>query len=164
MRTLFTGAIAALAMGSVLMISNATSPASAADGMAVIEKRINLMKNDVLGPWKVITAFAKEDKGTVADVAKAATELGAAAGQIAGLFPKGTGRGDFDDKVTRALPKIWEDWAGFEKAAGVLVAEAATLAKTAAGGDTAAIKAQIGATGKNGCGGCHTPFRGEKVK
>lgn len=163
MWTLFTGAIAALAMGSVLMISQGTSPAHA-DGHVVIEKRITFMRKDILDPWKVITAFAKEDKGTAADVAKAATELSAAAGGIAPLFPKGTGRGDVDAKMTRALPKIWEDWAGFEKAANVLVAEAATLAKTAAGGDTAAIKAQIGVTGKNGCGGCHTPYRGEKVK
>lgn len=164
MRTLLTGAIAALAMGSVLMISQGTSPAVAADGKAVIEKRVAFMKKDILKPWLVIKGFVKDHKGSAADVAKAATALSGAAHGIAPLFPKGTARGDFDAKLTRALPKIWEDWKGFEDAAGVLAAEAAKLASVAAGGDAAAIAAQFGNTGKFGCGGCHKPFRGDKVK
>lgn len=164
MRIIFTGAIAALAMGSVLMISQGISPATAADGTAVIEKRIGYMKKDILKPFLMIMGFVKDGKGSAADVAKAATALSAAAHGIAPLFPKGTGRGDHDAKVTRALPSIWKDWNGFENAGGVLAAEAAKLASVAAGGDAAAIAAQFGNTGKFGCGGCHKPFRGEKVK
>lgn len=163
MRTFFMGAIAALAMGSVLTISQGISPAHA-DGHAVIEKRIAYMKNDILKPFLTIKGFVKDGKGSAADVAKAATALSAAAGGIVADYPKGSGRGDHDDKVTRALPKIWEDWAGFEKAAAALGAEAAKLASVAAGGDKDAIGAQFGMVGKNGCGGCHKPFRGEKVK
>lgn len=164
MRTLFTAAIAALAMGSVLLISLATSPAMAADGKAAIEKRVKHMRTDILKPFLMIKGFVKDKKGTAADVAKAASALSAAAHGIVAGYPKGTARGDYDAKVTRALPAIWKDWAGFEKAAGVLAAEAAILAKVAAGGDAAAIAAQFGATGKHGCGGCHKPFRGDKVK
>jgi len=163
MRTFFMGAVAALAMGSVLMISQGINPAHA-DGHAVIEKRINYMKNDILKPFLVIKSFVKDGKGSAADVAKAATALGAAANGITADYPKGSGRGDHDAKVTRALPKIWEDWAGFEKAAGALAAESAKLASVAGGGDSGAIAAQFGMVGKNGCGGCHKPFRGEKVK
>jgi len=163
MRNYLTLTFGALVLGSALLISQAISPAHA-DGHAVIEKRIQFMKKDILGPFLVVKGFVKDGKGSAADVAKAATALSAAAKDIAAGYPKGTGRGDHDAKVTRALPKIWEDWAGFEKAAGVLSSEAAKLASVAAGGDSAAIGAQFGAVGKNGCGGCHKPFRGEKVK
>jgi cytochrome c556 len=164
MRTFFTAAIAALAMGSVLLISQGTGTAIAADGKAVIEKRVNHMRTDILKPFLVIKGFVKDGKGSAADVAKAATALSAAAHGITAGYPKGTARGDYDAKVTRALPAIWKDWAGFEKAAGVLAAEAAVLANVAAGGDAGEIAAQFGSTGKHGCGGCHTPFRGDKVK
>jgi cytochrome c556 len=164
MRTLFASAITALAMSTLLLISTGTGPAMAADGKAVIEKRIAFMRADILKPFLVIKSFVKDGKGTAADVAKAATALSAAAHGIPPLFPKGTSRGDFDAKVTRSLPKIWEDWKGFEDAAGVLAAEAVILANVAAGGDAAAIGTQFGAMGKHGCGGCHTPFQGDKVK
>ena len=45
-----------------------------------------------------------------------------------------------------------------------LLDESAKLAKVADGGDKDAIVKQIGMTGKIGCGGCHKPFRGAKVK
>lgn len=163
MRTVVTSAIAALVMGSMLMISAGTGTAAAA-GKADIEKRVAFMKTDILKPFLVVKGFVKEGKGTAADVAKAATALSAAAGGISKGYPKGTARGDFDAKLTRALPKIWEDWNGFEAAAKRLAAESAKLATVAAGGDAGAIAAQFGMTGKNGCGGCHKPFRGEKVK
>ena len=60
---------------------------------------------------------------------------------------------------TGAKPEIWLDWEGFEKAAKTLEAEAVKLMEVAADGDKAAIAAQLGAMGKNGCGGCHRQFR-----
>lgn len=164
MRTFFTGAISALMLGSVLMLSPGMSPAVAAEGKAAIDARLKLMKGDILKPYLAIKKYAKEGAGTAADVAKNAAMLSAAASKITALFPKGSGRGDFDDKTTRALPKIWQDWKGFEAAAARLGAEASKLAAVAASGDAAAIGAQFGMVGKNGCGGCHKPFRGAKVK
>lgn len=137
--------------------------ATAAD-MSAIDKRRDLMKNVVLKNFKTVKTFIETGKGSAADVQKAADAITAAAPKIAPLFVKGTGRPDVDPKKTRALPKIWEDWAGFEKAAKALGDEAAKLSKAAAGGDAAAIKAQYVETGKKGCGGCHKPFRGDKVK
>ena len=136
---------------------------SAAD-MSIIEKRKDTMKKVVLKNFKVVKEFVKDGKGSAADVAKAADALVAVAPKIPALFPKGTGRPDVDAKTTRALPKIWEDWAGFEAAAKALGTEAAKLSMAAAKGGKDAIAAQFGATGKKGCGGCHKPFRGKKVE
>ncbi|NKB55393.1 MAG: hypothetical protein GKS00_03560 [Alphaproteobacteria bacterium] len=156
--TYMTVAVLILAVGSL-----ASDPA-AADGMATIDKRKAFMKTDILKPFLVIKKFVKDGAGTASDVAASARKINAVAGQIPALFPKGTSRGEFDEKVTRALPKIWEDWKGFETATAALVTESAALAKIADGGDSAAIGAQFGKMGKLGCGGCHKPFRGAKVK
>lgn len=155
-----TGAIAA---AFVLAVAAAV-PATAMSGKETIEKRKVFMKEKILKPYLVAKKFAKEGEGTASSVAENATALSAAAAKITADYPKGTGRGDFDDKVTRALPKIWEDWQGFQAAATALQTEAAKLATVAAGGDKNAIAAQFGMVGKLGCGGCHKPFRGAKVK
>lgn len=122
------------------------------------------MKKVVGKNWKAIKAYAKKGEGTPAAVAAHAEAISKAAAKIPALFPKGTGRGDYSDKMTRALPAIWKDWSGFEKGAKALATESAKLAVIARNGDKDAIVKQIGATGKLGCGGCHKPFRGAKVK
>jgi cytochrome c556 len=146
------------------LIAGMSGPVVALEGVAAIEARVKFMKNDILGPFKVIKGYVKKGMGSAADVAAAARKINAVATKIPGLFPKGTSRGEFDAKTTRALPKIWQDWKGFEAAAGVLAKESMTLAKTADGGDKAAIGKQFGMMGKMGCGGCHKPFRGAKEK
>lgn len=75
---------------------------------------------------------------------------------IPGLFPAGTDHGH----KTRALPVIWSDRAGFEKAAADLTTAAETLAKTAEAGDQTAFAAALQATGQ-ACGACH---RGNRAK
>src|SRR5258706_8819061 len=57
-----------------------------------------------------------------------------------------------------ALPAIWEKPDEFKKAAENFENEAAKLAQVSKSGDEAAVKAQIGATGK-ACGACHEKFR-----
>ena len=143
---------------------SAGTAAVAAEGKAVIEKRVKFMKTDILQNFKAIKTFVKGGDGTAAGVAESARKISAAATKIPGLFPKGTARGDYDARLTRALPKIWEDWKGFEAAAARLAAESAKLAKVAANGDVFDIGGQFGAMAKKGCGGCHKPFRGAKVK
>jgi len=137
--------------------------ATAAD-MAAIDKRKDLMKNVVSKNLGVVKNFIEKGQGSAADVKNAADALVAAAPKIAPLFVKGTGRPDVDPKKTRAEAKIWQDWAGFEKAAKAMGDEAAKLSKIAASGDKEAITKQFAALGKNGCGTCHKPFRGEEVK
>ncbi|NQU59973.1 MAG: cytochrome c [Rhodospirillales bacterium] len=138
-------------------------PVSAAD-LSIIDKRIDVMKNVVLKNLKVIKGYVKEGKGTPADVATAAAALAVVAPKIPGLFPEDTGRPEVDAKKTRALPDIWLDFDKFRAVAKTLETEAKKLSKVAMTGDKGAIAAQFGAMGKKGCGGCHKPFRGDKVK
>ena len=164
MRTTMKLTFAAVTAAAFVMVATMNSPTMAAGDEAVIKKRVTLMKKEISKPFKVVKNFVKKGEGSAADVAASARIMSAAAGKITSMYPKGTHRGAYDEKLTRALPKIWEDWAGFEAAAKTLAAETAKLAAVAATGDAAAIKAQAGAVGKKGCGGCHKPFRGDKVK
>ncbi len=118
----------------------------------------------ILKNFKPIKAYPKSGKGSAADVEKHAKAINATTDQMLALFPKGSGRGDYPAKQTRALSKIWNDWNGFKKANRALANESAKLASIAASGDKQAIAKQFAAMGKLGCGGCHKPFRGKKVK
>jgi cytochrome c556 len=154
-------AVAAVVAGVALLSSETISAAMM--GMEAVKARQDAMKS--MGKdMKVIQGFVKDGKGTAADVGVKAAAIAATAKGLPALFPKGSGRPDMSDKDTRAEPKIWKDWAGFEKHAKFVVAEAGKLAEVANGGDTKAIAAQFGKLGKEGCGGCHKNFRGEKVK
>ena len=59
---------------------------------------------------------------------------------------------------SRALPAIWEQGDKFKSAAAQLENETAKLYQLTRSGDEAAVKAQIGAVGKQ-CGSCHDNFR-----
>ena len=152
---------------TVLVISGTVALAGCAssgpDGATAIKDRKALMKT-ILKNWKPIKGFAKNGTGSSGAVVKHANAINATTDEMLALFPKGSGRGDFSDKETRALPAIWKDWAGFKKANQTLANESAKLASVAAGGDQKAIAAQVGRMGKLGCGGCHKPFRGAKAK
>jgi cytochrome c556 len=69
-------------------------------------------------------------------------------------FPEGSGTGN-----TRALPTIWSDREGFERAAANMVAQLQALRAVAASGDAAALPAAFQQTGAT-CGACHRPYRG----
>lgn len=130
---------------------------------AAIKQRVDAMKE--LGQQSgIIQGFVTEDKGDAASVKAAADKIAATAKALPAMFPKGSGRGDVDPKETRALPKTWEDWAGFQAAAKDLETEAMAVSKAAASGDKMAIASAFDPLGKKGCGGCHTAFRGPKVE
>ena len=149
---------------TILAMSGAIGVAVAADGEEAIKMRVDHMKTHIAKPFGAIKNFVEKGEGTAEDVEKNAKMLSDAALKIPEGFPKGTARGDYDEKMTRALPKIWENWADFESKAKALSDEAATLALVAAGDDAEAIKAQFVLVGKNGCGACHKDYRGDQVK
>ena len=153
----FAIAFAVVALGLQAM------PASAANEM-VIKERKEIMKKFVLKNFKTIKAFVKDGKGSFGEVALAAKELEKIAPKILRIFPKGTGRPDVDEKMTRALSKIWEDWAGFEKAAKSLGLHAGHVVMYASQKNKAEVDKHFGFMGKTGCGACHKSFRGKKVK
>lgn len=139
-----------------------------ASGPDVINARIAFMKDEVEEHWRPLAAYVK-GKGSLADVEKNAMALAGLAKKIAAHFPKDTGRGNYPDDTTRALPAIWKDWDKFEKDVQRLGIESAKLARVAKEGDKEAVVALIGPTGgyartKIGCAECHESFRGAQAK
>jgi cytochrome c556 len=136
-----------------------TGVSAADDPKNVIAYRQTVMK----GIAAHITQIAMVAKGEVSfagHVAANAQAMANAAKTIPELFPKGTAMGEAGVE-TDAKPEIWKDWNKFTAAASNLEAQATKMAEVAAGGDIAAIGAQLGEVGK-ACGGCHEPFRKEK--
>lgn len=72
-------------------------------------------------------------------------------------FPAGTQQGA-PGLDTRALPAIWTDRAGFDRAEAALPARLTALREAAASGNVAAFQAAVQATGA-ACGDCHRPYR-----
>ena len=145
------------------------APSHAASGEEIIKSRVNFMEDDIGAHWKVLAAYAKSGKGSLADVEKSAMELAKLAKKIPEHFPKGTGRGDYPDKVTRALPVIWTNWDGFQKDAQALADRSEKLAELAKSGDQEKVVSIIGKSGSYsktqiGCAECHKEFRGKRVK
>ena len=62
------------------------------------------------------------------------------------------------DVKSRALPAVFTDTAKFKEAQDRLQSEVAKLVAVSKNGDEAAVKLQLGATGK-ACDGCHENFR-----
>lgn len=164
---IFLSAAIMSAIAATLLLS--TGSPQAASGEAIIKARVDFMKNDIGKNWDVLANYAKKGTGSLADVEKSANALMAAAPKIPELFPKGTGRGDYPAKLTRALPEIWMDWDGFKKSVEMLSKGSAKLAALAKAGDKDAVVAMIGKAGKYsktkiGCSECHKDFRGARVK
>lgn len=139
----------------------------AASGEEVIKARIQFMEDKMEGNWKPIAAFVK-GKGSLADVEKHAMAIAKLANEIPKHFPKDTGRGKYPDKLTRALPVIWEDPEGFKQDTKRLIDGSETLARLAREGKKDEALEMIGpgsyARTKIGCAECHDNFRGARVK
>ncbi len=144
-------------------------PSYSASGEQVIKERVVFMEEDVYREFKVLAAFAKAGKGSLADVEKSALALASLSKKIPAHFPKDTGRGAYPDHMTRALPAIWTNEQGFQKAVQKMVDESEKLARLAKAGDTEAVVTLIGKSGSYsktmmGCADCHESFRGARVK
>jgi cytochrome c556 len=137
-----------------LALALATAGAAAAESvikarqgeMDAMGKRMNAIKETVV-----------EGKGgTLADVAAHAEYIAGKLPQVPSWFPPGSDQGPDE---TWALPKIWQDFAGFEAAARNAQTLAGRLVAAAKSGDRTATTQAFAALGKEGCGGCHTPYR-----
>jgi len=73
------------------------------------------------------------------------------------MFPPGTGKGETSGK-TQALPAIWRDRAGFDRAAANYAAVTARLAALAAANDTAGFTRQLEEVNQ-ACSFCHTRYK-----
>jgi cytochrome c556 len=131
----------------------------AQDAMETITKRQDTMKaqGKAFGAVKAYT----EDKGDLAAAQAGGADLLKSVPTIPGLFPQKTGMAEYPGK-SYAKPEIWAEWNKFNDAVKGAQAKAEALNVALKGGDKAAITAAFGAMGKDGCGGCHTPFREKK--
>ena len=131
----------------------------AQDAMAIITKRQDTMKEQGKA-FAAIKAFT-EDKGDLAAAQAGAADLLRTMPTLPGLFPQKTGMAEYPGK-SYSKPEIWADWNKFTDAQQNALSKAHALNMALKGGDKAAITAAFGAMGKDGCGGCHTPFREKK--
>lgn len=107
----------------------------------------------------ILGAMAKGKMDYNAELAaEMAANLDAAAnlGQSA-FWPAGSDNSNPDNARTRALPAIWDDFAGVQERAGALQKATADLAANAGNG-LDALKGSMGAVGQ-ACKGCHDDYR-----
>lgn len=94
------------------------------------------------------------------EVAKAANAIAAVANSGMGaLYAPGTEK-NIGDVHTNAKPELFKDKEGVAKVAMAFVKEANEMAKVAAGGDAAAVKAQFGKL-VEACKACHKDYRAD---
>jgi cytochrome c556 len=73
------------------------------------------------------------------------------------MFPSGTGKGETSG-ATQALPAIWQDRAGFDRAATSYADATARLAALAASNDTAGFTSQLDEVNQ-ACSFCHSRYK-----
>ena len=93
-------------------------------------------------------------KGDMKTIEASAKSMARWITQFPSQFPKGSEQGH----NTKALPVIWTDSAGFEKAAQELATASNKLAELAKAGDADGVAAQIKVVG-DACASCHKNFR-----
>lgn len=149
-------AVAAVA-GSLVAMSGAT--AFAASGAESLALRKAVMQSIGAHFGATVAAIKSGDKKRIQAAARQAMAINHLSKIIPVVTPSGSGQAA---GKSRALPKIWQDWAGFQKAAANLTAESAKLVAALKTGDAKAAMSQFGRTGKVGCGGCHGTYRAKK--
>lgn len=134
------------------ILAIATAGVAQAEGYDPIETRQagqDLMNGTYVGIKAVVAA-----KGDVKTLEVPAKAMARWIKQFPTQFPKGSEQGH----NTKALPAVWSDPAGFQKAADNFVEAATKLADLAKAGDTDAVATQVKTVGE-ACGACHRTFR-----
>ncbi|WP_337660989.1 c-type cytochrome [Erythrobacter sp. Alg231-14] len=107
--------------------------------------------------FKVIREQLETEAPDMAAIQTAAGDINTRLQRLPDLFPEGTSmEAGFD---TEALAVIWEDPDGFAEATQNAIAASEEMMAAAASGDPAAVGAQVGNIGLNGCKACHDKFR-----
>jgi cytochrome c556 len=135
-----------LAASAALLVGAAADDAS---GIVAGRQAAFRLSGAVYGGMKPVI----DAGGDVAPLARNAGALANWAEAIPGMFPAGSGTA-----ASGALPTVWSDRAGFEKAAADYRTAATALATVAKSGDKAAFAAQWTAVGQT-CNACHKIYR-----
>jgi cytochrome c556 len=142
-----------------LALTGAALEGWAADMAKAIEYRQNVMKINGSSLDNIVLMIKGQVPFNAQQVVVYAETINSLSKIIPDLVPPGSGPEAGD---TRAKPEIWQKMDEFKAAAAKLTSESAKLIEIAKGGDQAATFQQAAAMGKNGCGGCHEPFRKPK--
>ena len=136
--------------GALLVSGNALLAHEGATG--IVKQRMDEMEQIGRAVKRINDRL--EFKRGLADIARDAEEIRAAASRMPSLFPPGSRDGHSD-----ATPAVWERWPQFVAAAATLEKEAEKLAATAR--SEAPIAAQFRLTTR-ACSGCHDVFRSKR--
>ncbi len=134
------------------VLAMAAGGAARADGIDPIETRQagqDLLAGTFAGIRAVVDA-----KGDVKKLETPAKAMARWITQFPTQFPKGSEEGH----NTKALPAVWSDTAGFQKAASNLAEASTKLAELAKAGDADAVAAQVKVVG-DACAACHRTYR-----
>ena len=143
------GAVVVAGTAGLALAQGAAVPLPADTIIAARQAGFDLQAGTIAGMKAAI------DAGTdVKGLRDGAKGLAAWGRVIPGMFPDGTQAGH----DTHALPAVWTDRAGFEKAAENFWTQADKLAALAEANDKAGFAAQYTAT-TQACGACHRNFR-----
>lgn len=148
-----------LAALSIVALGSLTHEAVAASGAETLVVRKAVMRSMATHFGAIKGAIVSGDQSRIKAAARHAMAMNWLSAGIPTVTPQGSGQ---TAGKSRALPKIWQDWAGFKKAAAGLGTQTEKLAAVLKTGDAKAAMAQFANTGKLGCGGCHRFFRAKK--
>jgi cytochrome c556 len=143
---------AGLGLALAIMIGGLPVAEAADEPENIIKYRRNVMKA-VGGNMGNLAAVAKGNISFTGNLVANARGIREGLGMADGLFPEGTETGE-----TNALPKLWEDKAGFDAALLDSIAAADDMIAAAETGDMPTIIGALQALGKT-CGSCHKPYR-----
>ena len=139
-------------MAVLAVLAVATAGLARAQAIDPIETRQagqDLLQGTFAGIRAVVAA-----KGDVKTLEVPAKAMARWITQFPTQFPKGSEQGH----NTKALPAVWSDSAGFQKAALNLASASTKLAELAKAGDADAVAAQVKVVG-DACAACHKDFR-----
>ncbi len=148
-----------LAAFTIVSFGGLTHEAVAASGAETLAARKAVMRSIGTHFGAIKGAILSGDQNRIKAAVRHAKAINGLAASIPTLTPRGSG---LKAGKSRALPKIWQDWAGYKKAAAGLTTESGKLAAVLKTGDAKAAMAQFANTGKIGCGGCHRFYRAKK--
>jgi cytochrome c556 len=137
-------ALVALALGLT-----AAAHAAGPDPIETRQAGQDLLNGDFAGIRAVVAA-----KGDVKTLEKPADAMARWMRQFPSQFPPGSDKGH----DTKALPVVWSDSAGFQKAADTMADASDKLAQLAKAGDADGVASQIKVVG-DACGACHRTYR-----
>jgi cytochrome c556 len=123
-----------------------------ADGVDPIAMR-QVGMDLVAGNFAFVQAVVKE-KGDIKPLENVGKAIARWGKTIPAVYPAGSDKGE----NTKALPEIWSERAGFEKAAADMTEAATKLSEAAKAGDTEGVAADAKLIGQ-ACGGCHRHYR-----